>query len=72
MVKKLLSSAALIAPFANALKQALSAQAHADVPIKYSRIMFQPITKAINSPTVTYEYMYAEPVVCGTRTPNSA
>lgn len=72
-------------------------------PIKYSKIIFHPITNATNwwfdkrdieiekyywkcqifhkmnkkakqhtSPTVTYEYMYAEPDVCGTRTPNSA
>lgn len=45
---------------------------HEHIPIKYSNIMFQPMTKATNSPTVTYEYMYAEPDVCGTRTPNSA
>lgn len=43
-----------------------------NLPIKYSKIIFQPITNATNSPTVTYEYMYAEPDVCGTRTPNSA
>lgn len=27
---------------------------------------------ATNSPTDTYEYIYADPEVCGTRTPNSA
>lgn len=53
-------------------KLALKAHAHAEVPIKYSKIMFHPITKATNSPTLTYEYMYADPEVCGTRTPNSA
>lgn len=45
--------ALLMAPFANASKQALSAHAHAAVPMRYSSTMFQPITKAMNSPTVT-------------------
>lgn len=43
----------LIAPLARASKHALKAQAQALVPIKYSKIIFHPITKAINSPTVT-------------------
>uniref|UniRef100_A0A1A9USW1 Uncharacterized protein n=1 Tax=Glossina austeni TaxID=7395 RepID=A0A1A9USW1_GLOAU len=33
------------------------------LPIKYSNIMFQPIINATNSPTATYEYIYAEPEV---------
>lgn len=43
-----------------------------NIPIKYSKIIFHPITNATNSPTVTYEYIYAEPDVWGTLTPNSA
>lgn len=46
-----------IAPFSNESKLALRAHAHALVPIKYSKIIFQPMTKATNSPTETYEYM---------------
>lgn len=41
-------------------------------PIKYSNIIFHPMTNATNSPTDTYEYIYADPDVCGTLTPNSA
>lgn len=55
--------ALLIAPFAKASKQALRAHAQALVPIRYSKTIFHPITNAMNSPTVTYEYIYAEPVV---------
>lgn len=47
----------LIDPPANESKLALRAQAQAEVPIKYSKIIFQPMTKATNSPTDTYEYM---------------
>ncbi len=42
-----------MAPLVNESKQALMAQAQAEVPIKYSKIKFQPMTKAISSPTVT-------------------
>lgn len=43
----------LIDPPANESKLALKAQAQAEVPIKYSKIMFHPMTNATNSPTDT-------------------
>lgn len=43
----------LMEPPANESKLALRAHAHALVPIKYSRIMFHPMTNATNSPTDT-------------------
>ena len=42
-----------IAPFVRASKQALRAQAQAEVPINSSKTIFQPMTNAVNSPTVT-------------------
>jgi hypothetical protein len=48
-----LDSFSVIAPELMASKQALRAQAQADVPIKYSSTIFHPMIKAINSPTVT-------------------
>lgn len=53
MVPKTDAVELLIFPFVRASKQALNAQAHAAVPIRYSSTMFQPMTKAMNSPTVT-------------------
>lgn len=53
IVPTLSATALLIASFVKALKQALRAQAQALVPIRYSRIIFHPITNAMNSPTVT-------------------
>ena len=43
----------LIDPPINESKLALKAHAHALVPIKYSNIMFHPMTNATNSPTDT-------------------
>lgn len=43
----------LMAPFVSESRLALRAHAHADVPMRYSSTMFQPIRNAINSPTVT-------------------
>ena len=42
-----------IAPLDRISKQADKAHAHEAVPMIYSRIIFQPTTKATNSPTVT-------------------
>lgn len=53
MVPTLFAIAPETAPSVRASKQALRAQAHALVPIRYSNIMFHPIMNAINSPTVT-------------------
>jgi len=47
----------LIVPPNSESKLALRAHAQALVPMRYSRIMFQPMTNATNSPTDTYEYM---------------
>jgi hypothetical protein len=43
----------LMLPPASESKLALRAHAHALVPIRYSRIMFHPMTNATNSPTET-------------------
>lgn len=45
----------LISPPDSESKLADNAHAHALVPIRYSRIIFHPMTKATNSPTDTYE-----------------
>ena len=42
----------VIAPLDKMSKQADNAQAHDAVPMIYSRIIFQPMIKATNSPTV--------------------
>ena len=42
-----------MAPLDMTSRQALSALAQAAVPMMYSRMMFQPMTKATNSPMVT-------------------
>lgn len=53
IVPKVFRKASLMAPSSMASMQALMAHAPAAEPIRYSRIIFQPITKAMNSPTVT-------------------
>ena len=50
-------------PFKNCAKYPLHALAIVILPMAYSSIKIHPTSQAINSPIVTYVYVYAEPAM---------